>query len=246
MFRLSLLTVIGVTVLVLLFQVTQVPADSRAAEFYRSIVGEMLDAQTVKSDWRWHPGPLPAPGTEAQKGDYVTLSPWSVDWSRSHSEGRRLPEPPPMPRTPKVVKASSRFEPIIVATGYAQTEWHLMRVKGIEDHKLQEAVVGGKRISSEFAKFAAERGEEPELLLHQCYMLPYTVYRFREEVDVPADSTYPLGKRLMEIGPPWVVWEKPFLMSQTWCKASFTETSPSVRHMVPAGSYVLPVVEPGK
>lgn len=247
MTRLILITVIGVVVLVLLFEVTRVPEAQSDGSLYYEIVSELLKAQPPKEGWDWHMSPLPVSGTQAKEGDYISLTPREIEWSRgTGSEGRRLPEPPPPPATPPR-QVSRSLKPVLVTEGNVQTRWLLLRKKGIEDHKLVEAFAGGRLVTKKEAGLERVLGREPELRLYECYLLPFKVYRYRHVIQVQPSSRYPTGKRLAEVGMPWVEWGEPFLQSTTTCWTYFAAKSAKLKDMVPEDDrFELPVVRSGR
>lgn len=244
MTRLILITVIGVVVLVLLFEVTRAPEMQSDKGLYLELVSELLRAQPPKEGWGWHMGPLPVSGTQIGEGDYISLTPREVEWSRgAESEGRRLPEPPPTPATPPR-QVSRGLKQVLIAEGNVQTRWILLRKKGIEDHKLVEAFVGGKLVTKKEAGLERVLGREPELRLYECYLLPFRIYRYQRLIQVQPSSRYPTGKRVAQVGMPWVQWGEPFLQSTTTCWTYFAAKSLKLKDKVPENNrFELPVVE---
>ena len=245
MTRLILITVIGVVVLILLFEVTRKPEVDRNTDLYMELVAELLEAQPVREGWTWHMAPLDVSETYGKTGDYIILTPQEVVWSRI-PEGRLLPEPPPAPETPPR-QVSRKFKPVLVARGNLQTRWIQLRNKGIADHKLVEAFAGGQLVTKKEAQLENVPGREPELRLYGCYYLPFEVYRYQHVIPVQPSSKYPTGQRLVEAGTPWVVWSEPVERTTTTCWTYFAAKTAKLKKMVPEDDrFELPVVKPGR
>ena len=98
MTRLILTTVICVVALIFIFEFTRGREADNSEGVYLDLARRILDTQPLREKWDWHVGPLPIPGTEGVRGDYIILTPQQADWGTgAEAEGRELPEPPPVP-----------------------------------------------------------------------------------------------------------------------------------------------------
>lgn len=241
MTRLILITIIGVVVLVLLFEVSRDQERNETTGLYYELVHEILEAQPQQEGLRWRLGPLSTPGAKGGTADHIILTPSEVDWRRGiAAEGRQLPEPPPVPPVPSMPHAEN-MQVMPMAFGYIQTDWILMRNADLGDHKLSSAVINGMAVTRNMASLG--QGRVAQLHLYQCYSVPFTVYRYRCEVSVPPNSRYPLGRRMIEVGLPWVEWGEPMERSATTCRAILVPESEDYRNKLPQGEFEVPVRE---
>jgi hypothetical protein len=180
---------------------------------------------------------------EHAQEDYIVLAPVRIDWGgESGAEGRQLPPPPPIP--PATPKPHSRtLKPGVVAEGFLQTKWASLREKNLGKHTLVKGYVDGKYINDYIAKLAPVDGPEPVLRYYECYRVPFRVYSYQREVPTRNSSRYPLGRRLMNVGMPWVEWGEPGMVSVTTCWTAFEAKSAAPPKTVPRGVYEVQVIE---
>jgi hypothetical protein len=244
-FKLITVTVIGVVALILLFEVSRERETDYTELLYYEVVNELLAAQPQREGLSWHTGPQPVPGMEDAQRNYIVLKPGKINWgSEPESESRQLPPPPPTPDVPPKPMAHS-LKQGVVAKGFVQTKWALLRKKGLGRHVLVKAFVEGKLLTDYIAKLTAVSGPEPELSYYECYRLPFKLYRYQRTAHAQMSSRCPLGKRLENVGLPWVEWGEPEKISMTTCWTAFERKAPAPPKSVPQGVYELRVVESG-
>ncbi len=236
MLRLIFATVIAIMVLLFVFETRRPQATDETRQAYFSMVEAQVEAQPLGSGLAWHARPVPAPS--GARFNFVTLRPKVIDWSgETGGEGRQLPPPPKVPPDTPRPRHVGRGDVRIVAEGQLQTEWILLRSRGIGEHKLLRGRIGGKEVSVASAQFGSLPDGDAILKYYECYSVPFTIYRYREEIPARTNSCYPLGKRLIDVGSPWVVYGKPGRLSLTTCRATLVPRSPEFKDRVPGGVF---------
>ena len=241
MFRFGMAAVAGTAAFAVLFELAQYPRTQETGNPGLQLMHALLESQPRGQRWLWRLGPLPPPGGQ---GKYIILFPREVDWECGGDvEGRELPPLPILP-VPRRAGGAPGAHVTLLSQGNVQTEWVLIRKKSASDHELHEASVEGRIVTGKIARLACASGLEPELFLYECYSVPLQVCIRHQEISVPFSSRYPLGKRLIPVGLPWVNWGEPSRLSATTCRAAFVPNSLDVMDKVPKGEYELQVVMP--
>jgi hypothetical protein len=245
MFKLVLITIVGVAVLVLLFEVRRGGEPDLTEQLYLEAMKQLVESQSPGRTMTWRYGAQPLPGTVGRERDYVVLEPEVIEWSKQPDFERRqlrtAPEPPATKPMPSY--AATRGEPTVVAKGFVQTDWVQVIECGLGEHKIRKVRIGDATATGAQVEPITAPGCEPELRYYESFVLPFEVCRVQKVDTVEGSFRHPLGKELVGTGEPWVVWGEPVKVTGTTCEATLVLKSLEVVGKIPTEPVVLRVRE---